>query len=68
MIDSKEEIKAWHEVKIGKRFLNAFRGVHVFAMTSRHLFIIKFATLVVIILGFYLKVSNLEWIALIFSI
>ena len=67
-MNSQKEIQAWHEVKIGKRFLNAFRGIHVFIMTSRHLFMLVFATVSVIILGFYLKVSNFEWIALVFSI
>lgn len=69
MTDSKKELKVWHEIKIGKRFLNAFRGVRVFCVTSsRHLYIIISATLAVIILGFCYKVSNLEWIVLIFSI
>ncbi|MEK7572540.1 MAG: diacylglycerol kinase family protein [Patescibacteria group bacterium] len=67
-MDSKKEIKAWREIKISKRFLNAFRGMHVFIMTTRHLFLLMFAIAAVIILGFSLKVSNFEWIALVFSI
>jgi diacylglycerol kinase len=67
-MDSKKEIKAWHEIKISKRFLNAFRGMHVFMMTTRHLFLLIFSIIVVIVLGFFLKVSSFEWIALIFSI
>ena len=67
-MDSEKEIKAWREVKISRRFLNAFRGMHVFLMTTRHLFILIFMTVVVIILGFYLEVSSFEWIALVFSI
>ncbi len=68
MEDSPKEIKAWHKVKISDRFLNAFRGVYVFYMTSRHFYILVFSTIVVIFLGFYFKVSNFEWIALIFSV
>jgi|SRR3989338_552760 len=68
MEDSQKENKAWREVKISNRFLNAFRGMYVFCKTSRHLYILIFSTAVVIILGFYLRVSNFEWIALIFSI
>ena len=67
-MDTKEEKKAWHEIKIGKRFLNAFRGMHVWFMTTRHLFILIFAAVMVIIFGFLFKVSSFEWIALIFAI
>jgi diacylglycerol kinase len=67
-MDPKKEIKAWHEVKMSDRFLNAFRGMYVFYKTSRHLYISIFSTAAVIFLGFYLKISNFEWIALIFSI
>ena len=68
MMDSQKEIKAWHKVRIGDKFLNAFRGMHVFYKTSRHLYIIILSILAVIFFGFYLKVSSLEWIALVFSI
>lgn len=67
-MDSKEEKKAWHEIKIDKRFLNAFRGMYVFLMTTRHLFVLVFAVVAVIILGFSFRVSGFEWIALIFAI
>lgn len=68
MEDSKKEIKAWREVKISKRFLNAFRGMHVFYKTSSHFYILISSTILVIFLGFYFEVSSFEWIALIFSI
>ncbi len=55
-------------MKVSERFLNAFRGMRVFLKTARHLPILISAIVIVIILGFYLKVSGLEWIALIFSI
>jgi len=66
--DPKRETKAWREVKISRRFLNAFRGMYVFGKTSRHLYIPILIILAVIFLGFYLKVSNVEWMMLVFSI
>ncbi len=68
MTDSKKEIKAWREVKIKDRFLNAFRGMYVFYKTSRHFSVLVFSVLMVVFLGFFLNVSSFEWIALIFSI
>jgi diacylglycerol kinase len=67
-MDSQKEIKAWHKVKIGDRFLNAFRGMYVFCKTSRHLYVFVFSIIAVIFFGFYFKVSEFEWIALIFAI
>jgi diacylglycerol kinase len=67
-MDSKKEIKAWREVKMGKRFLNAFNGMHVFYKTSNHFYILVLAVIAVIFFGFYFNVSNFEWIALVFSI
>lgn len=67
-MDSEKEIKAWREVRIGKKFLNAFRGMHVFYKTSSHFYIFVFSVLAVIILGFYFNVSSFEWIALVFAI
>lgn len=68
MTDSKEEIKAWHKVKISDRFLNAFRGMYVFYKTSKHFYILVFSVVLVLFLGFYLSVSSYEWTALIFAI
>ena len=67
-MDSKKEKKAWREVKYSEKFLNAFRGLYVVSKTTRHLFIHIITALVVIIFGFCLKISSLEWIALIFAI
>lgn len=67
-MDSKKEIKAWHKVRISDRFLNAFRGMYVFCKTSRHLYILISSVIIVVFLGFYLKVSSLEWMMLVFSI
>lgn len=67
-MDSQKEKKAWREVKYKEKFLNAFRGLYVFSKTTRHLFIYATVALVVIILGFYFNVSNIEWVALVFAI
>lgn len=63
-----KEKKAWREVKYREKFKNAFRGLYVFAKTTRHLFIHIICAVVAVALGFYFKVSNLEWIALVFAI
>ncbi|MFA6586074.1 MAG: diacylglycerol kinase family protein [Candidatus Paceibacterota bacterium] len=67
-MDSQKEIKAWREVKKSERFMNAFRGLHVFGKTTRNLYIHIPVALVVIFFGFYFNVSSFEWIALVFSI
>ncbi len=66
-MDSQEK-KAWREVKYSERFLNAFRGLYIVSQTTRHLFIHITSALIVIVFGFFLRVSNLEWIALVFAI
>lgn len=67
-MDSEKEKKAWREVKYKDKFMNAFRGMYVFSKTTRHLYIHVISALLVVIFGFYLKVSSLEWVALIFAI
>jgi diacylglycerol kinase len=67
-MDSQKEKKAWREVKTGEKFLNAFRGVHVFWMTTKNLLTHTVVALIVVAAGFYFKISGMEWIALVFSI
>ncbi|MFA6257945.1 MAG: diacylglycerol kinase family protein [Candidatus Paceibacterota bacterium] len=69
-MDTKKEKKAWKDVEHGQRFLNAFRGIRVFWMTTNNLFryASSVAILIVIFLGYYLQVSSFEWISLIFAI
>lgn len=62
------EKRAWREVKYSEKFRNAFRGLYVFTQATRHMFIHIGAAVIAVVLGFYLKVSNLEWIALTFAI
>jgi len=67
-MDISKEKKAWREVKYKEKFHNAFRGMYVCSKITRHMFIHVFSTIIVVILGFYLKVSSLEWVALVFAI
>lgn len=66
-MDSEKEIKAWREVKEKGRFEDAFRGLYVFWKTTKNLYIYIPASVVVLVVGFYFKVSNMEWIALVFA-
>jgi diacylglycerol kinase len=67
-MDSLKEKKVWREVKYSQKFLNAFRGMYVVFKTTKHLFVHILATLLAIIFGFYLHISKIEWIALVFAI
>jgi len=67
-MDSLEEKKAWREVTYNQKFLNAFRGIYVVFKTTRHIYIHVLATILVIFLGFYFHISNIEWMALVFTI
>ncbi|OGI64770.1 hypothetical protein A3H53_00490 [Candidatus Nomurabacteria bacterium RIFCSPLOWO2_02_FULL_40_10] len=67
-MDTIKEKKAWREVKYSEKFRNAFRGLYVVSKTTRHLFIHVISALVVVVFGFYFKVSSLEWVVLVFAI
>src|ERR1035437_7641883 len=47
---------------------HAWRGVVVFFKTTHNAWIHIFFTLLVIYLGFILKISSLEWMAIVFAI
>lgn len=67
-MESTKEKKAWATVMKGKRFLNAFRGVRIVIATTRHFMIHLFFAALSVVLGFYLHISEMEWIAIIFAI
>ena len=67
-MDQTQEQKAWREVKYSQRFLNAFRGMYVVFKATRHIWIHILAALAVVALGFYFKISLLEWITVVFAI
>ncbi len=68
MNQEQKEIKAWREVKKGKKFFNALRGLHVFLKTTRNLYFHIFAAILAILLGFGFRISEGEWLAVIFAI
>jgi len=51
-----------------KSFGFAFNGLKLIFKTEHNLWIHSFATIVVIILGFYLNVNLIEWCVLVFAI
>ncbi|MEI7709623.1 MAG: diacylglycerol kinase family protein [bacterium] len=63
-----QEKKAWRDVKYSEKFLNAFRGLYVFAKATRHIYIHIIFAIIAIILGVYFEVSSMEWISLVFAI
>lgn len=67
-MESSREKRTWKEVKAHKRLLNAFRGLRIFFATEAHFSFPIFFVLTAVVLGFYFKISNIEWIALVFSI
>ncbi len=67
-MDSKQEQKAWREVKYGQKFLNAFRGMYIVWKTTRLISVHVLSAVAVVIAGFYFNVSGIEWVALIFAI
>jgi len=69
-MDSQKEQKAWRKVGHGQRFINTFRGIYVFWMTTNNLFrhITPIAILFVLVFGFYFQISSFEWIALVLVI
>lgn len=66
-MEQKKEIKAWREIQKGK-WADAIRGLYVLYKTTIAFRIQMIVAIFVIIFGFYFKVSNLEWIMLVFSI
>ncbi len=67
-MDTNNEQKAWRAVKYSQRFLNAFRGIYIVFKATRHIWIHILSAVLVLILGFYFKVSTLEWVAIVFAV
>lgn len=60
--------KAWSVVKRAQSFTHALRGIRLFFATTPNAFLQLFATIVVVVLGLYFKISLFEWILLILVI
>jgi diacylglycerol kinase len=67
-MDSSKEKQAWRKVTYGQKFLNAFRGMYVTLKITRNFYIHIIIALLAILFGFYFRISNMEWIALVFAI
>ena len=50
-----------------KSFAHAFRGLRILLKSTHNSWIYIFFTIIAIGLGFFLKISNIEWILLIFA-
>jgi undecaprenol kinase/diacylglycerol kinase (ATP) len=66
--ETKKERKAWSLVRRAQSFAHAFRGLKICIATTPNLLIHFVVTVLVIAAGIYFKVSEIEWIALIFAI
>jgi len=64
----KKEDNARHRILYARRFINAFRGMYIFGKTTKHLFVHLFAALLVVFLGFYFRISGIEWMLIVFAI
>ena len=67
MENTVQEKKAFSLVKRAKSFTHAGRGIMVFIKTTHNAWIHLVIFTVAIILGFYFKVTNMEWIALLLA-
>ena len=59
--------KAWSIEKRTQSFAHAFRGIRVFLEVTPNAWIHILAGAIVVILGFYLKVTTTEWLVLVLS-
>jgi diacylglycerol kinase len=66
--NTKQEVAAWKKIEKGNRFGNAFRGLYIFYKTTKNLRIHIFFGILALMLSFYLKISSLEWVTIIFTI
>ncbi len=64
---AKEKMQ-WEEIKKQARVLHAFRGVRIFFAATRHLYFHIAAALGAVLLGLYVDLVPLEWVAIVFAI
>ena len=62
------EKKRFSLVARAKSFTHAIRGIGILLRSTHNSWIYIFFTVVAILLGFFLEISNIEWILLIFAI
>lgn len=54
-------------IKVAKSFTHAGRGIWIFIKNTRNAWVHLIVMICVILLGFYFKINNTEWMMLIFS-
>ncbi|MEX2052300.1 MAG: diacylglycerol kinase family protein [Candidatus Paceibacterota bacterium] len=62
------EEAALAKVRSKNRFHHAFRGLYIFAKTTRNLTAHLLIALLTLLMGCYFGISNIEWMAVVFSI
>ena len=68
-MDLLKEKKAWREESIAKKFVTPFRGFFVFLKLTKHFFFVHLPLyLILIIPGFYFRISSSEWIGLVLAV
>ena len=67
-MNSLREKKDWSIVKRAQSFNHAFRGIRLFFMMTPNVSIHVFAFILVVLSGFYFKISSFEWLALLLVI
>lgn len=68
MQESSKEQEAFSVVKRAKSFTHAIRGIEVMLKTQHNTWIHVLATVLVLALGFYFRITSTEWVAIVFSI
>ncbi len=68
MQESSKEQEAFSVVKRAKSFAHAIRGVEVMLKTQHNTWIHITMMILVLVLGFYFRITSTEWIAIVFSI
>ncbi|OGI86389.1 diacylglycerol kinase [Candidatus Nomurabacteria bacterium RIFCSPLOWO2_01_FULL_41_12] len=63
-MDSLKEKKDWSLVKRAQSFTHAFRGIRLFFTMTPNALLHLFAVVLVVLFGFYFRISSFEWLAL----
>ena len=63
-----KELEAFSFIRRAKSFKHAFRGISVLIRTQHNVWLHFLAAAITVFLGFYLHVSETEWLALVFAI
>lgn len=67
-MDSKDRVKATANRRFRKSFIHAVTGVKTAILEERHMRVHITAGMIVVICGFFFKVTKIEWLFLLFSI